>query len=176
MSDILNLSNVSVDESGRVTVSGVSSGIDIGGTVDAIMAARRIPVDRLEAGIEANAIEIEAYTELSSLLNVLNQSVDALRGAVTFGNSGNAYETKQAFASGSRLDGGTASDAADLIGVTVTNDAIIGSHTMMQFIQAKPKPEARPPLGLFCDRLAGALLESKLVPDNGHFDLFDKNV
>ena len=130
MSDLLNLNNVSVDDSGRVTVSGVSSGIDLGGTVDAIIAARRIPIDRLEAGIEANTLEIDAYTELSSLLNGLNQSADALRGAVTFGNTGNAYETKEAFASGSRLDGGTASDPADLIGVTVTNDAINGTHTL----------------------------------------------
>ena len=130
MSDLLNLNNVAVDDSGRVIVSGVSSGIDIGGTVDAIIAARRIPIDRMEATIEANDLEIDAYTELSSLLSGLNQSVDALRGAVTFGNTGNAYETKQAFASGSRLDGGTASDPADLIGVTVTNDAINGSHSL----------------------------------------------
>ena len=48
MSDFLNLNNVAVDDSGRVTISGLSSGIDIHGTVDAIIAARRIPVDNLE--------------------------------------------------------------------------------------------------------------------------------
>jgi flagellar hook-associated protein 2 len=130
MSEGINLSNVSVDANGRVSFSGLSSGIDLQGTVDAIIAARRIPIDTLEAEVEAKTLQIDAYTELSSLLNLLNGSLDALRGAVTFGNVGNTYETKQAFASGSRLDGGTASNVENLLGVTVTNEAQNGTHTL----------------------------------------------
>lgn len=130
MSDLINLNNLNVDDSGRVTFSGLRSGIDIQGTVDAIIAARRIPVDSLEAGIETNELKITAYGELRSLLNLLNQSVDSLRGAVTFGNVGNIYESKQAFATASRLDGTAASNATNLVGINVTNEALSGSHTV----------------------------------------------
>jgi len=130
MSDILNLTNLNVDDSGRVSFSGLRSGIDIQGTVDAIIAARRIPVDSLEAAIEDRQLKIDAYGELSSLMSLLNQSVDSLRGAVSFGGIGNIFETKQAFVTGSRLDGGSASDTANLIGVSVANSALTGSHTL----------------------------------------------
>ena len=53
--EAINLNNLTVDANGRASFSGLSSGIDIQGTVDAIIAARRIPVDRLEATVEENA-------------------------------------------------------------------------------------------------------------------------
>ena len=69
MSEILNLNNVSVDDSGRVTVSGASSGIDIQGTVDAIIAARQIPVDNLEIQIEHKTLHLALNAGLRSLVN-----------------------------------------------------------------------------------------------------------
>lgn len=130
MVDSINLNNLKVGNDGRVTFGGLSSGIDYQAAIDAIIAARRIPVDTLEKRVTANEEKITAYRDLSTLLTSLKESLNALRGAVTFGGTGNAFKAKQAFASASRSDGGTASSAANLVGVTVTNAAATGSHTI----------------------------------------------
>ena len=41
----VNLNNISVDTNGRVTLGGISSGIDYQAAIDGIIKARRIPVD-----------------------------------------------------------------------------------------------------------------------------------
>ena len=130
MVDGLNLSNISVDNRGRVSFSGVGSGIDYQAAIDGIMAARRIPVDTLEDRITANQEKITAYKDLQLLLSALKDSLKTLRGAVTFGGADNVFKAKQAFASVSRGDGMTPSEAANLLGVTVTNAADIGTHTI----------------------------------------------
>jgi len=130
MVDSINLSNLSVDSSGRVKLGGLSSGIDYEAAIDAIIAARRIPVDTLENRVTANEEKIAAYKDLSSLLSNLKNSLSTLRGAVTLGGVGDAFKSKTAFATSSRTDGGTASAAATLMGVTVTNAAATGSHTV----------------------------------------------
>jgi flagellar hook-associated protein 2 len=130
MVDSINLNNLSVGKDGRVTLGGLSSGIDYQAAIDAIIAARRIPVDSLENRVTANEERIAAYKDLSSLLSGLKDSLSELRGAVTFGGTGNAFKAKTAFATTSRADGGTASVAANLLGVTVTNAAATGSHTV----------------------------------------------
>lgn len=130
MVDSVNLNNLSVDSSGRVKLGGLSSGIDYEAAIDAIIAARRIPVDTLENRVTANEEKIAAYKDLSSLLSNLKNSLSTLRGAVTLGGVGDAFKSKTAFASTSRADGGTASVAANLMGVTVTNSAATGSHTV----------------------------------------------
>lgn len=130
MVDSINLNNLTVGSDGRVTFGGLSSGIDYQAAIDAIIAARRIPVDTLEKRVTANEEKITAYRDLSTLLTSLKDSLNALRGSVTFGGTGNAFKAKQAFASASRSDGGTASSAANLVGVTVTNAAATGSHTI----------------------------------------------
>jgi flagellar hook-associated protein 2 len=130
MSDILNLNNITVDDSGRVTVSGLSSGIDIHGTVDSIIQARRIPIDNLEIEVEENQLKIDAYEEFELLLAAFNDASDALSGGVSFGGTSDIFESKSAFAAAGRLDGGTASDPSNLIGVTVTNSALTGSHSI----------------------------------------------
>ncbi|WP_162913055.1 flagellar filament capping protein FliD [Rhodospirillaceae bacterium SYSU D60014] len=130
MADGINFSNLTVDSSGRVRFSGIGSGIDYQAAIDGIIAARRIPVDTLEDRITANQDKITAYKDLQLLLSALKDSLNTLRGAVTFGGAGNVFEAKQAFASVSRSDGTTPSDAANLIGVTVTNAADTGAHTI----------------------------------------------
>ena len=45
----LNLNSLVIDENGRVSFSGLSSGIDFQEVTDSIIAARRIPIDSLEA-------------------------------------------------------------------------------------------------------------------------------
>lgn len=126
----VNLDNISIDSGGRVTFGGISSGIDYQAAIDSIIAARRIPVDTLEKRVTANEEKITAYRDLSTLLSSLKESLNSLRGAVTFGGAGNAFKAKSAFASASRADGASPSPAANLIGVTVTNAATTGSYTV----------------------------------------------
>ena len=110
--DALNLNNLSVDSNGRVSFSGLSSGIDLKGTVDAIIAARRIPVDRLETTVKDNADKITSLKDLKTLLETVRTSLSKLFGQVSFGGSSDIFAGKQAFASTSRLDGAAASAAA----------------------------------------------------------------
>lgn len=124
----INSNTLKVDDKGRVTFSGLGSGIDFEGAVDNIIAAKRIPVDRMEARIESNAAKIAAYQSLRTVLSTLQNSLATLRGAVSYDNSSNVFATKEAFASVSRTDGATASSAGSLIGVTVTNSAQAESH------------------------------------------------
>lgn len=126
----ISLNNISIDANGRVSFGGLSSGIDYKAAIDSIIAARRIPVDTLENRVTENEEKITAYRDLNTLLSSLKESLNGLRGAVTLGDAGNVFEAKSAFASSSRSDGGTASSAANLVGVTVTNAAATGSHTV----------------------------------------------
>ena len=126
----VNFDSIKIDDSGRVSFSGLGSGIDFIGAVDTIIEAKRIPVDRLETKIESNQEKIAAYQEFRSVLNAFQSSFANIRGAATVGNSANIFSAKEAFASVSRTDGATPSSAAALIGVTVTNAAVVGSHNI----------------------------------------------
>lgn len=129
MSDAsINANSLITDANGRVRFSGLSSGIDFNAAVDAMMQARRIPVDRLEAQIEERTAKVTALDSLRTLMTSMRTSLDTLYGRVSLGNAGNVFETKSTFASTSREDGGTASSAANLIGVAVTNAAEAGTN------------------------------------------------
>lgn len=132
MSTILNTSNINNDN-GRITFSGASSGIDWQASVDAIMAAKRIPADNIETKISANNDKISALNELKTLTLALANSLDKLRG-------GNQYATNDIFRSkvaytqsavaASAAPGHTASAASSLLSVAVTDKAQSGSHTV----------------------------------------------
>jgi flagellar capping protein FliD len=126
----LNLDNLSVDDSGRASFSGLSSGIDSKGTVDAIMAARRIPIDTLETKVETNDEKITSLQTLKIGLEALSSSLSKLYGQVSFGSSNDIFSAKQAFASSSRIDGTTASTAGNILGATVGQSAAASSHTI----------------------------------------------
>lgn len=127
---VLNLDNLSVDANGRTSFSGLSSGIDFRGAVDAMIAAKRIPIDSLETKVTENADKITALQELRTSLNGMRDSLSTLYGAVSYQNTQDIFENKQAFASTSRVDGATAPAASNLIGVSVTNESQLGSHTI----------------------------------------------
>lgn len=124
------LNSLVINSSGRVSFSGLGSKIDFQATVDALIAAKRIPVDRLEAQIEKSQQKIAAYQDFRGKLSTLQDSLKNLYGAVTVDASRNIFEAKQAFASASRSDGQAASNPANLLGVTVTNRAAVGKHTI----------------------------------------------
>lgn len=130
MVESINLNSIRVDEKGRVSVSGLGSGIDYKAAVDSIIKARQIPVDRLSARITGNEAKITAYQDVRNLLNGLQDSLKNLRGAVSIDNSTNAFAAKQAFASVSRTDGATPSTAANILGVSLTSAAAAGSHSV----------------------------------------------
>ena len=119
----LNVNNLSVDKNGRVSFSGLGSNIDFQGVIDSIVAAKRIPIDRLETEVSTNESKIAALGDLRTLLTDVKDSLSTLHGAVSFGSTNDAFEIKEAFASASRTDGAVASNAANLIGVTVSNTA-----------------------------------------------------
>ena len=126
----LNLNSLTTDSKGRLSFSGLGSKVDFKGAVDAIIAVKRIPADRLETRITANTDKITAYQEFRGLLNGLRDSLKNLYGAVSVDRSKNIFEVKQAFAASSRADGGAASPPAQILGVTVTNRATAGSHSI----------------------------------------------
>ena len=126
----LNVNNLSVNSDGRVTFSGLNSGVDFQAAIDAIIAAKQIPADRISSEIESNSDRIAALREIDTLLSTLKDSLKNLFGAVSVGNAQNIFEAKAAFASTSRTDGQSPAAAADLIGVTVTNAAALGKHTL----------------------------------------------
>ncbi len=128
--EALDFSGLTVDDRGRVSFSGLSSGLDFETIVDGIITAKRVPVDLIETRITENTEKIAALKDLRTLLQDLKDSVRDLRGAVTLGNTGDAFAATQAFATSSRSDGGTPSDAGNLLGVSTTNAAATGSHTL----------------------------------------------
>ncbi len=83
----LNVSNLSVDSNGRVSFSGLNSGIDFQGVVDSIVAARRVPIDRLETAVTTNENKIAALGDLRSLLTTVKDSLSTLHGAVSIGDT-----------------------------------------------------------------------------------------
>jgi len=124
----LNLDSLTIDSSGRVSFSGLGTGIDLQAAVDGIVAAKRLPADSLEARITGNESKIAALTELQSTLSVLKSAINGMRGVISFDNANDSFASKQAFASTSRSDGTAPSAAGNLFGVSVENSASSGSH------------------------------------------------
>jgi len=128
--EALNLNNVSIGNDGNVTFSGLSSGLDFEAIVEAIITAKQIPADRIALEISENADKIAEYRTFRNLLTQLRDSLSTLHGAVSIGNTLDIFEAKAAFASTTRSDGQTPTAAANLVGMALTNDADLGSHTL----------------------------------------------
>jgi flagellar hook-associated protein 2 len=155
MATNLNLDSLKVDSSGRASFSGLGSGIDLQGTVDSIIEAKRIPIDRIEQRISDNQVKVAALQDLSSLTRTFKSTVEQLRGAITFDRSADIFEAKQAFATTSRDDSATPSAAADIVGVTLTNAAQATSHSIeVQQIAAAHKVASDSVAGDLDDELA----------------------
>ena len=130
MATSLNLDSLSVDSSGRVSFSGLGSGIDARAAVDGIITAKRIPIDRIEQRLSDNDTRIAILNDIESLTRNLLDAADGLRGTVSFDGAGDIFEAKGSFASSSRTDAQTASNAAEILGVSVTNRAQATRHTI----------------------------------------------
>lgn len=127
----LNTSNVVVDpKTGRASISGLSSGIDWQSIVTNLIAVKHVPIDTLTKKITDNQAQVAALGDLKTKASAFQTAVSSLRGAITADGSGNVFKAKQTFASASRTDGNTASPPASLMGVSVTNAAATGTHTI----------------------------------------------
>lgn len=126
----LNLGNVNVDSSGKVTFSGIASGIDFQGIADSIIKAKQVPVDNLKTSITDDQKKIADYQKFQSLLNTLQSSISHLYGAVTADNSQNDFLSTVASTTSSRTDTATPSPAANILAVTTSNLAAAGDHTV----------------------------------------------
>ncbi|HTI86217.1 MAG TPA: flagellar filament capping protein FliD [Alphaproteobacteria bacterium] len=138
----INLNNVTTDANGHVTVGGISSGIDWTTVVDDIMKAKTIPVDQIKTTIDANTKQITAYNSLNTVLGAFRDSLNVLRGAVSFDNSTDAFSAKQVFTSVTRTDGQTPSAATNLVGVTATNAAATTTHSIEVLRTAKAEKDS----------------------------------
>jgi len=130
MATNLNLDSLNVDSSGQITFSGLSSGIDARGAVDGIIAAKRIPIDNLERRISDDEARLAVLNDIQTLTSNLREAVDTLRGNVSFDGSTDIFEAKSTFASSTRTDTESPSAAAEIIGLTTTNRAQAGTHTI----------------------------------------------
>jgi flagellar hook-associated protein 2 len=127
----LNANNLTVDPAtGRVSFGGLSSGTDWTSVVNNIIAAKHIPIDTLTQKITDNQAKVAALQSLQTKVSSLQTAVSSLRGAITVDGTGNVFKAKQTFASTTRADGLTPSAAASLIGVSVTNAAALGTHSI----------------------------------------------
>ena len=127
---IENLNSLSVNSSGKAVFSGLGSGIDFQKVVEDLIKAKRIPIDTIEARITKNSDKLTALDTLRSHLSSVLNSLSSLRGAVSIGNTNNAFAATQVFATTSRTDGSAPSAAGNLVGASTTNAAAIGSHTI----------------------------------------------
>ncbi len=130
MATNLNLDSLNVDSTGRVSFSGLNSGIDVQGVVDGIVAARRIPIDTIEQRISDNDARIAVLNDIETLSRNLLDAVDGLSGQVSFDGSSDIFEAKSVFATSSRTDTTSPSTAAEILGATVTNRAQATRHSI----------------------------------------------
>ena len=130
MATSLNFDSLVIDGSGRASFSGLATGIDLQKAVDGLMAAKRVPIDRIEQRISKNQLKVAAFQDLRALASNLKSALDRLRGVPSFDRVGDIFAAKQAFASSSRADAQTPSEATAIVGVAVTNRSQAASHTI----------------------------------------------
>ena len=113
--------------SGSTRLSGTSSSLDTEALVNAAYEAKRIAAVRLETKITANEAKLTAFQDMRSLLENLKSAVAGLRSPPgLLGAKDNVFETKAAFFSSS-----TATNPADILGVSVENTAQAGSFELV---------------------------------------------
>lgn len=118
---------------GSSQILGLSSGLNTQEIVQALVAARRQPAVQLESKVTANEARLEAYSELTGLITDFKASLDGLRGEVGF-FADSIFDNKVAFTQSrpttTAPGGHVASQADSILGVSVTDKAEPGVHTV----------------------------------------------
>src|SRR3546814_10332692 len=99
-------------------LTGSFSGLNTAASIEASMAVKRIPIDRLENKISITDTRIAAFNEFKTLLSTLQAAVNGLRNPPgSAGILSNVFEQKAAFVSSS-----TSTPATDILGATTPNN------------------------------------------------------
>ena len=105
-------------------LTGSYSGLDTAAIIEASIAAKRIPIDRLDNKISQNTTRITAFNEFKGLLSTLQSAVNGLRNPPgSVGLLSNVFEQKSTYVSS---DSSTA--ATELLGATATSSATAGKY------------------------------------------------
>ncbi|WP_340118612.1 flagellar filament capping protein FliD [Pelagibius sp. 7325] len=108
-------------------LTGSFSGLDTAAIIEASIAVKRIPIDRLDAKISENTTRITAFNEFKGLLSSLQSAVNGLRNPPgSTGILNNVFEQKSAFVSSS-----TSTPATEILGATATNNALAGKYDIV---------------------------------------------
>ncbi|NIA69466.1 flagellar filament capping protein FliD [Pelagibius litoralis] len=105
-------------------LTGSFSGLDTAAIIEASLAVKRIPIDRLNNRISENDTRAAAFNEFKALLETMQSAVNGLRNPPgSVGILNNIFEQKSAFASSD-----TTTPATDILGATATNNAASGTY------------------------------------------------
>ncbi|WP_420348831.1 flagellar filament capping protein FliD [Pelagibius sp.] len=108
-------------------LTGSFSGLDTAAIIEASLAVKRIPIDRLNNRISDNDTRVAAFNEFTALLETLQSSVNALRNPPgSTGILSNVFEQKSAF-----ITSDTATPATEILGATATNNAAPGVYEII---------------------------------------------
>jgi len=133
-------------------ISSISSGLDTNALVEAAVAQKTAPADRIDVKVEENELKINEYKELQSLSQDLEMSLEKLRSKnySSLGAS-NDFDRKQAYFSSSSL-----TSPGDHIAVSVDDKAIAASYNievtqLAQKMKVTSAPQGNAALGLTGD-------------------------
>ena len=129
----LNFNNTSLNDSGSIRFSGISSGIDFQSSINAIIEAKRQPAVQIETKISLNDSKAAALNDLKELSASFASTLETLRGSSSFFST-DVFDSKVSFldsqATAGAPAGHTPSAAAALLGVTVDDKAVPGSYAV----------------------------------------------
>lgn len=137
----INTSGISVGPDGKISFSGISSGIDSKALIDAQVKARRASAVKLETGITKNNTLVKAYGELKTLTSKMTTALDKLRGSTAFTTT-DVFKAKTASGTTAALPGApagyTPSSINDLMVASIDSKAAVGNHriSIKQLAQA----------------------------------------
>lgn len=101
------------------------TGIDYSSLIEAAVAARLAPADKIDQKITDNEAKISAYEKLQSYLNAMDTALDGLRNrSESTGSSDNLFNQRTAY-----LSGGGDMSADDVLAVTADDGVETGTHT-----------------------------------------------
>ena len=132
MSSIGQSGNLS--QSGNtIFLSGGSSGLDTAALIEAAVKQRLREADKIDVRIDENLAKYDGYSTLQSLGSNLQSSLTALRKAYGFSSTdGSVYNQKAG-----TIATNNSVDPQSILGVNVTEDAAIGTNTII--VQNKAK-------------------------------------
>ena len=115
-----------VTTNGTTRLSGTNSELDTDSLIEALVAAKNLPADRLQTKIDTNTTKITAISDMQAILEKIQSAVEGLRNPTgSLGIESNLFENKAAYLTSSSTTAGSS-----ILGVSVTNRAEAGSFSL----------------------------------------------